>query len=69
MNKETKIKQWVQCPQCSNKLFGVRHAKDMNIQIKCRSCRALVTISANGDTITINKDKSGFRFPPDLDYK
>ena len=66
---ENKIQRWVKCPQCSNKLFGVRRAKDVDIQIKCRSCRALVTFTADGDTITVDKDKSGFRFPPNLEYK
>ncbi len=42
---------WVRCPRCNHKLFRVLtdNSHIANIEIKCSSCRAIVTFDASGN--------------------
>ena len=36
--------QWIHCPNCDHRLFFLRAGYGINLEIKCSSCKAIITI-------------------------
>ena len=42
--KRTAFFEWVACPKCSHKMFKVVKPGSTEIEMKCPSCKAIITI-------------------------